>query len=524
MELASHSKPQITQSDCKICVNPLESLSPKADATKDPYDVFPYPGFPYPQTHPDRLAVMGILHGMSPAPVTSCRVLEIGCNQGANLIPMAYAIPAGEFVGFDAARLPIERGQARIRELALKNIQLFAADLLGVGSDLGRFDYIIAHGFYAWVPEPVRDRLLALCGQLLAPHGVAFVSYNAMPGGHVRLMLRDMMLYRAAGIEDLAQGETEALHFLHWLAEARLQDDIYRSLIEAQLQRMERRKPGGTYHDEMSAVYHPIYFSQFVQHAQQHGLQYLSEAVLPPPNDPCYHAETLSAVQTQAGEDIVQQEQLLDFLRIRMYRETLLCRADLALRRDFPAECFRKLRFASQAASAPAETPDARVFTLPGTIKMESNHPVVIALLEELAKRWPAAMTLDELAPRLAATGMTPDTPDVALLVRLAVSKMIELRAWKAPLAETIAERPRASACGRQEARILGHATTLLHLTMTLEDPKVHALLELLDGTRNRDHLLTAMKSAFPDAPVSDLEEGIERSLRSLHSTAILEA
>ena len=493
-------------------------------AKQDPYDVLPYPCFPYPQTHPNRLAVMGILHGMSPAPVESCRVLEIGCSEGANLIPMAYAIPGSEFVGFDLARLPIEQGQAAIRELGLDNIRLFAADLLDVSSQLGRFDYIVAHGFYAWVPEPVRDRLLALCNELLAPQGIAFVSYNAMPGGHLRVMLRDMMLHRAKGIEDLAQRETEALHFLHWLAEARSEDDVYRLLIERQLERMERRKPGGTYHDEMSAAYHPVYFSQFVEHAQRHGLQYLCEAALPPPTDPCYSSEALSAVRSQAGDDVLEQEQLLDFLRFRMYRETLLCRANLALRRDFPAECFEKLRFASQTTSAPGQTPDVRVFTRPGGGTMESNHPAVTGMLEELGKRWPVALTLDELAPRLAETGFPPGAAGAALLIRLAVSKMIELRAWRVPVAEAISARPRASACGRQEARTRGQATTLLHLTIALEDPRVRALLDLLDGTRDRDRLLAAMKVAFPDAPDVDLQEGIEASLRSLHTAAILEA
>src|SRR5271166_2426101 len=89
---------------------------------KDAYDAVAYPSFPYPDTHPDRLAAMVILHGLSPAPVERCRVLEIACNEGANLIPMAYAIRGSEFVGFDLARLPIERGQAGIRELALTNV------------------------------------------------------------------------------------------------------------------------------------------------------------------------------------------------------------------------------------------------------------------------------------------------------------------------------------------------------------------------------------------------------------------
>jgi hypothetical protein len=97
-------------------------------------------------------------------------------------IPVAYAMPDSELVGFDLARLPIERGQERIRELGLEEYSHFSRQSAECGAELGRFDYIIAHGFYAWVPEPVRDRLLALCGELLTANGVAFVSYNALAG------------------------------------------------------------------------------------------------------------------------------------------------------------------------------------------------------------------------------------------------------------------------------------------------------------------------------------------------------
>ena len=90
---------------------------------RDAYDAVVYPGYAYPATHPDRLAVMAMLHGLDPAPVERCRVLEIGCNEGANLIPMAYAIPGSEFVGFDVASQPIARGRARIAELGLKKAQ-----------------------------------------------------------------------------------------------------------------------------------------------------------------------------------------------------------------------------------------------------------------------------------------------------------------------------------------------------------------------------------------------------------------
>ena len=104
---------------------------------QDPYDSLAYPGNSYPDTHPDRLAAMAILHGLNPAPVAHCRVLEVACNEGANLIPMAYAMPDSEFVGFDLARSPIERGLGRIQDLGLKNIRIFQGNLLDVGAELG---------------------------------------------------------------------------------------------------------------------------------------------------------------------------------------------------------------------------------------------------------------------------------------------------------------------------------------------------------------------------------------------------
>src|SRR6185437_9807696 len=110
--------------------------------TPDRYDALAYPGFSYPNTHPDRLATMAILHGLSPAPVERCRMLEVACGDGGNLIPIAYAVPAGEFVGFDLARLPVERAQASIRELGLANIRIIHGNLLEAGPDLGHFDYI----------------------------------------------------------------------------------------------------------------------------------------------------------------------------------------------------------------------------------------------------------------------------------------------------------------------------------------------------------------------------------------------
>jgi hypothetical protein len=70
-------------------------------ALRESYDELPYPSFSSEQTHPDRLATLGLLFGLTPTPIDRCRVLEMGCSAGGNLIPMAATLPHSEFVGID---------------------------------------------------------------------------------------------------------------------------------------------------------------------------------------------------------------------------------------------------------------------------------------------------------------------------------------------------------------------------------------------------------------------------------------
>ena len=118
------------------------------------YDEVPYDGLTHSETHPSLLATIGALMGMDPAPIEQCRVLEIGCAQGYNLLAMAVSLPDSEFVGIDFAPVQIVEGQKAITDLGLSNVSLHALDLMALDDSLGQFDYIIAHGFYSWVPNP----------------------------------------------------------------------------------------------------------------------------------------------------------------------------------------------------------------------------------------------------------------------------------------------------------------------------------------------------------------------------------
>ena len=117
---------------------------------RSPYDEVLYPMMTFPRTHPNHLATVAFLRGMQPAPARNCRVLELGCGVGSNIIGMAFQSPASEFIGLDLAQRPIASGQDFVKGLALKNVTLYSMDICAPDTNqLGRFDYIITHGVYS---------------------------------------------------------------------------------------------------------------------------------------------------------------------------------------------------------------------------------------------------------------------------------------------------------------------------------------------------------------------------------------
>ncbi|MEZ4464895.1 MAG: class I SAM-dependent methyltransferase [bacterium] len=157
------------------------------------YDDFPYDDFPFRPTHPDALGTIAGLFGLAPAPSEACRVLELGCGLGGNLLAMAASLPGSRFVGMISA-VQIEHAQAEAVALGLTNLEFFVGDIQALSPALGSFDYIICHGVWSWVPPAVQEAIFRLCRELLQPQGVAFISYNVLPGWYFRGALRQLIL------------------------------------------------------------------------------------------------------------------------------------------------------------------------------------------------------------------------------------------------------------------------------------------------------------------------------------------
>ena len=260
-------------------------------ATRRVYDAVPYPRLAHKTTHPAQIAALATLLGVDAPRPAACRVLELGCAAGSNLLPMALTLPDARFVGIDLSPVQVEMGRADIAALGLANVELHTLDLLEIAespqeSGLGRFDYILGHGIYSWVPEPVRSAILALIRSHLTPNGIAFVSYNAYPGWHAMDALRRVMLYHVREIADPAQRAGAARELLDLLAEALPPErSVYGMHITAfrdYLLKDEDQTPDerNAYllHDHLADFNQPFYFHEFAAHLEAAGLQYLCDA------------------------------------------------------------------------------------------------------------------------------------------------------------------------------------------------------------------------------------------------------
>ena len=236
------------------------------------YDEVAYPSAVYPRTHPAVLAAIALLSGLQPAPVERCRVLELACGDGLNLIAMAYGLPGSRFVGLDLAADPIARGAAMIEKLGLKNVTLQARDVTALDpTELGEFDYIIAHGFYSWAPAPVREKIMEICGRHLSAEGVAYISYNAYPGNHIRDITRGMMRYHAAHFPDPVEQIGQARGLLKLIAGAGEPDALYRQIVAFEEERVRELSNGHLRHDDLNPHNQPFYFHEFMAAALAHA-------------------------------------------------------------------------------------------------------------------------------------------------------------------------------------------------------------------------------------------------------------
>jgi SAM-dependent methyltransferase len=485
-----------------------------ASPTPTPYDEIHYPGGVFPSTHPEHLATIASLYGMDPVPVERARVLELGCGFGANLLPMAYHYPQARFVGIDLSGSSIARGRENMAALGLSNVELHHLDILDIGPEFGTFDYILSHGVYSWVPDPVRDKMLAIFKANLSPQGVCYVSYNAYPYSHARNLARDMVLFHTRGIADSRDKIAQARAILRFLSDASRADTVHGAVLRDQYTRVAKMADEFFFHDDLNEIAQAFLLHQVAERAQSHGLQYLSDTDFARGCLNRYPDGVRAVLEGFPGEEMAARDQYQDFIDGFGFRRTLLCHGDVALRRALSPEFMRRCHFTG--ASAPLEEPSGPMpDPAPGAeLQFGTRDRSIFGITDEFVKSaylqlgaaWPRAVAFDELL-RAARAGHAAQHPardveaDADLLAKamfsLACNDAISFSLYPRGRASN-PDRPVASPLARRQSETDTLVVNLLHQAVRLENREACRILQLLDGTRDLDQLAAEVHAWRP--------------------------
>jgi SAM-dependent methyltransferase len=429
--------------------------------------------------------------GLDSPPPGECRVLELGCAVGGNIVPMAYSLPKASLIGIDLVASQIETAKKFADAVGVKNLDLRAASITDVDPSWGQFDYIVTHGVFSWIPNEVADKVLQICREQLTPNGVAYISFNTYPGWHVRMWAREAMLFHVEKIEDPIERARAARDFVIALGQSPFASGDKSALLKGEVQYLHGKPESYILHEYLESMNQPFYFRDFAKRAAGHGLQYLGDAL----QNGIVAEESWPAFKpwVEANrDDLIRLEQYADFVRNRMFRRALLCRADRSIDRTAMAARAESMwaasflrQFAEGNGLSRFEHPrGGRLVTGPGPLR---------EALATISRSFPRATAVTELinAAGPARGGLARE------LLNCWMNGMLELYVDPPVVLSEAGDRPRASSVARYLASQGQSPINQRHESIPC-DVNQRKLMTLMDGTRTRDQLANEVGIARP--------------------------
>ena len=298
------------------------------EQAKEIYADLGYLSQPFPYASAPFLESYARLLGLSPAPASTARILEIGSSYGGNLISQALFYPKATFTGIEIAPTQVSVGKTYIDQLGIMNLELLEGDVNESHHHLGTYDYIIAHGFYSWVDEETKDNFLRLCKEHLGSNGILYMSYNTYPGWHKMDSVRALLEFANKDIDTLnhrekvRHGKTVASK----LGTLMLEYDTVKNQQGPFLQSLRQtlqKQDCYVGHDHLEPVNTPVYFHQCINHMAEHGFTYLCDCDLNLSFPDVYDETLRTRLQDLAPHDPLAREQYIDFMLNTSFRKSL---------------------------------------------------------------------------------------------------------------------------------------------------------------------------------------------------------
>ncbi|MDA9163759.1 methyltransferase regulatory domain-containing protein [Rickettsiaceae bacterium] len=452
----------------------MTKTSEKQEVKEQGYDEVPYHGLAFDYNRPENLRTIGCLFGMTPPPLETARILELGCSDGANLLRFAETYPKSFTLGVDLSSVEIEQGKKRVAELKLKNLELKTMSLTDLDESYGKFDYIICHGVFSWVPDFVQEGTFDVTKKLLTKNGLTFISYNALPGWNEHRTVRDLMTYHASNFKNTQDRINQSRACVDFLNEAiKDQNTPYAGFMQEATDHIKKEEDHYIRHEYLADENKAFYLKDFVASAQTKGLQYVGDTDLNRMYTGNLPQKAMEALQN-AG-DVVRTEQYIDFLANTKFRCTVLCHDDVELSRSISEKTIENFYFYSHLRPTKPQDQinleDNSTLTFivnnKETSTIGANDPESKALMMAIAKNNNNPLLIDEIVAETQKLMPKANTETIKTHIhthfpKMIFSKYLKILSDKPKSVYTISNKPKVSKLIRSQSKTLNEKGKIL--------------------------------------------------------------
>lgn len=369
--------------------------------TEDSYNDIPYMSKSFFNTTPNRLSTVLSLFNFTTPNIETARVLEIGCSFGGNIIPLALSNPKMKIIGVDLSKVQVDEGNRIIKSLGLKNIELQHKDICKFDAKAGKFDYIICHGVFSWVPAVVQEAILNVIQNHLAEDGAALISYNTYPGWKNNEVLRDMMMFRANYLEEkgLELTPEEKLHYAKEAINLLKEHGFVNSKIKTAVETIKQKDDYYLLHEYFEDNNHPLYLVDMAKMLEKYQLMHVVDSEVsnsfPPFND-----ELSQRIAEDCAGNRILIEQYWDYIYDRQFRSSIITHASnrdkFTLSGEVKFTTLDTLHYITRCG----EKNDKGIYTRTNGLKLTESDSWW-HLLDILAEKLPHSVSTEELKAAL---------------------------------------------------------------------------------------------------------------------------
>ncbi len=466
---------------------------------------FSYEGYPFAHSSPTNLKTTAKVFGVDAPDLNTARVLEIGAASGGNLRPFAITHPNAKCTGIDFSNEKIEAGRKECEELGIENLELKTMDLAEIDKSFGEFDYIICHGMYSWVTAETREKIFKIAKQNLSKNGLAYISYNTLPGWNMVRSLSEMMQFHTKQFTDTQEQVNQARLILNFVKDTvKDMDTPYSKLLQEEADNISRQSDYFLLHEYMNTNNFQQYFHEFMETANESGLKYLGDANLASMflgNLPEQAAEKLSDIN-----DIVRTEQYMDFIYNRRFRTTILCHDDVEINRSLTAEqikdFYMTMRIAPEKAPDQVDlsdrTEELKFYYAAGEDNYISTaSPAMKAVFYTFAENVNYPLSFSKLVNLSAqkVTGVSKEEIEQAIqenAMRLVLGDSIQLTVEEPNYINKVTQKPKIFSVAHKQAKVPGQfwMTTASHAVF-----KAEVFSKLLATHLDGEHTISQLKT-----------------------------